>query len=103
MRLYFYRLYQPLGEKPRIEVLEYEAESETIVNQLTRNFSALFSYDGVVLKEKNFEKAAEIFKERFHEDIKRKQEKIDGLKKEVAKAYDLIDMIDDWRLEHEAN
>lgn len=103
MKLYFYRLYQPLGEKPRIEVLEYEAESEAIANQLTKSFSALFSYDGVVLKEKNIANAAEIFKERFHEDIKRNQEKIDELKKEVEKAYDLIDMVDDWRAEHEAN
>lgn len=103
MKLYFYRLYQPLGEKPRIKVVEYEAESERIADYIAGSFFMLFSDDGVVLKEKNFEKAAEIFKERFHEDIKRKQEKIDELKKEVAKAYDLIDMVDDWRLENETH
>lgn len=99
MKLYFYHLSQPLGEKPRIEDLEYDSESERIADYIAWSFSMLFSDDGVVLKEKNFEKAADIFKERFHEDIKRKQEKIDELKKEVAKAYELIDMVDDWRLE----
>ncbi len=103
MKLYFFHLSKPLGEKPRIEVSEYDAESERIINQLSESFSILFSNNGVVLREKNFEKAAEIFKERFHEDIKRKQEKIDELKKEVEKAYDLIDMVDDWRLENETH
>lgn len=101
MKLYFYHLFQPLGEKPRIEVCEYDAESERIANNLSKSFSMMLSKDGVVSREKNFAKVAEIFKERLHAEIKQKQDKIDELKKEVTKAYDIIDMVDDWRLENE--
>ena len=101
MKLYFYHLSQPFREKPRIEVWEYDAGSEGIANQLSESFSILFSNNGVVLREKNFAKVAEIFKERFYGCIKRNQDKIEELKKEVAKAYDLIDMVDDWRAENE--
>lgn len=103
MKLYFYHLSQPLGEKPRIVVCEYDAKSERMANNLFKSFSMMFSNDGVVLREKNFAKVAEIFKERLHAEIKQKQDKIDELKKELAKAYDLIDMVDDWRLENETH
>ena len=112
MKLYFYHLSQPPEEKPRIEVEECEVEERPKTYKPVDGFPKFYygSYvkkeiigtvyeDTVILAEMNCAKAAEIFKEKFHDDIKWDQKRIEHLKKEVAKAYDLIDMVDDWRLE----
>lgn len=119
MKLYFYHLSQPLGEKPRIEVEECRVEEKSrsyqpiedvpsfyfccyIMKDETGNLTGK-NRDLIILAEKDNAKAAEIFKEKLHDDIKQNQERIESLKKEVAKAYDLIDMVDDWRLENETH
>ena len=115
MKLYFYHLSQPLGEKPRVEVEEREVEESPKTYRRVDGFPKFYcghyvkkenigkpvgyNFNVVVLTERDNAKAAEIFKEKLHDGIKQNQERIESLKKEVAKAYDLIDMVDDWRLE----
>lgn len=119
MKLYFYHLSQPLGEKPRIEVEECEVEEKPKTYELLDkipNFYNLpcaikneigkligWNRNLIVLTEKDSAKAAEIFKDKIHTDIEHYQYRVEGLKKEIAKAYDLIDMVDDWRIENEAD
>lgn len=116
MKLYFYHLSQPLREKPRIEVEECEVEEKPKTYKPVEEFPRFYcgcyvmkreigKLDGntVVLTKKDSAKAAEVFKEEFYGDIKRNQNRIEEIKKEVAKAYDLIDMVDDWRLENETH
>lgn len=117
MKLYFYHLSQPYGEKPRIEVEECEVEEKPKTYRRIDKFPkfycghyvkkenigklAGYNFNVVVLVEKDSARVAEIFKEKLHDEIKKNQSWIESLKKEVAKAYDLIDMVDDWRLENE--
>lgn len=119
MKLYFYHLSQPLGEKPRIENEECEVEEGKRAFDFKGKFSKFYNgcyvvkndigkligrnRETLILTEKNAEKAAKIFKEKLHDDIEQYQNKIESLKKEVAKAYGLIDMVDDWRLENETH
>lgn len=119
MKLYFYRLSQPLGEKPRIEVKECKVEEKPRSYQPIEDVPSFYfgcyitkdeignltgrNSDLLILKEKDTRKVAEIFKDKIHNNIKQYQSRIESLKKEVAKAYDLIDMVDDWRAEHETN
>lgn len=119
MKLYFYHLSQPLGEKPRIEVEEYEAEEKPKTYRRVGKFPKFFcghyvkkenigklagyNFNVVVLTERDDAKVADIFKDKIHANIEHYQYRVESLKKEIAKAYDLIDMVDDWRLEHEAN
>lgn len=115
MKLYFYHLSQPAGEKPRIEVEECEADEKPKTYRDIGKFPKFYcgcyvkkedigrligyNEDTVVLTERDNAKVAEIFKDKLHEDIEYAQHKIKSLKKEIAKTYDLIDMVDDWRLE----
>lgn len=117
MKLYFYHLSQPLGENPRIEVEECEVEEKSKTYRRMDKFPefycghyvkkedigklAGYNFNVVVLTERDDAKVAEIFKDRLHYDIEQSQNRIESLKKEVAKVYDLIDMVDDWRLENE--
>lgn len=116
MKLYFYHLSQPLGEKPRIEVEECEVEERPKTYKPLGEFPSYhigcyvlksdigtLSGDTVILTEKNCKKVAKIFIESLHRDIEREQERIEGAKKEIEKSYDLIDIVDDWRAEHETN
>lgn len=119
MKLYFYHLSQPLGEKPRIEVEECEVEERTKTYRRIGKFPefycghyvkkekigklAGYNFNVVVLTERDNAKVAEIFKDKIHADIEHAQYKIEKLKEKVANAYDLIDMVDDWRLENETN
>ena len=119
MKLYFYHLSQPLGEKPIIEVEECEVEEKSKTYKRIGKFPefycghyvkkesigklAGYNFNVVVLTERDDERAAEIFKNKLHNDTEQYQIRIESLKKEVAKAYDLIDMVDDWRLENEIN
>lgn len=114
MKLYFYHLYQPLGEKSRIEVEECEVEEKPKTYRRIGKFPkfycgcyvkkedigklAGYNFNVVVLTERDDERAAKIFKKKLYDEIEWKQDEIESLKKEVAKSYDLIDMVDDWRL-----
>lgn len=116
MKLYFYHLSQPLGEKPRIEVEECEVEERPNTYKRIGKFPefycgyyvekenvgklAGYNFNVVVLTERDDAKVAEIFKDKIHADIGYAQYKIESLKEEVAKSYDLIDMVDDWRQEN---
>lgn len=115
MKLYFYHLSQPLGEKPRIEVEECRVEEKSRSYQPIEDVPSFYfgcyimkdeignltgkNRDLIIHAEKDNARVAEIFKEELHYNIGQYQNKIESLKKEVAKAYDLIDMVDDWRLE----
>lgn len=114
MKLYFYHLSQPLGEKPRIEVEECEVEEKPRTYKAVDKFPRFYietyvkkenigkiNDDTIILSERDSEKVVRIFKEKLYSDIEWNQNRIKDLKKEVAKAYDLIDMIDDWRAENE--
>lgn len=117
MKLYFYHLSQPTGEKTRIEVEECEVEEKAKTYRRVDKFPefycghyvkkenigklAGYNFDVVVLTERDDERAAEAFKDELHSNIEQYQRRIESLKKEVAKAYDLIDMVDDWRVENE--
>lgn len=117
MKLYFYHLSQPLGEKPRIEVGECEVEEKPKIYRRIGEFPSFYcgtyvkkenigklagyNFNVVVLTKRDNARVAEIFKDRLHYNIKQYQNRIEDLKKEVAKSYDLIDMMDDWRLENE--
>lgn len=119
MKLYFYRLSQPLGEKPRIEVEECEVEEKPKTYRRIGKFPefycghyvkkedigkpAGYNFDVVVLTERNNAKVVEIFKEKLNEDIALSESKIRYEKKRIENAYDLIDMVDDWGLENEAH
>lgn len=119
MKLYFYHLAQPLGEKPRIELEECEAEEKPKTYRRIGKFPkfycgcyvkkedigklAGYNFDVVVLTERDNAKVAEIFKDRLDEDIALSESKIRYEKKRIENAYDLIDMVDDWRLEHETH
>lgn len=119
MKLYFYHLSQPLGEKPRIEVEECRVEEKSKTYRRMDKFPefycghyvkkedirklAGYNFNVVVLTERDDAKVAEIFKEKLHYNIGQYQYRIENLKKEIAKAYDLIDMVDDWRLENETH
>lgn len=116
MKLYFYHLSQPLGEKLRIEVEECEVEERPKTYRRIGKFPefycgcyvkkedigklAGYNFDVAVLTERDNAKVAEIFKDKIHSDIECAQYKIEKLKEKVANAYDLIDMVDDWRLEN---
>lgn len=117
MKLYFYHLSQPLGEKSRIEVEECKVEEKPKTYELLDKIPKFYNLpcvikneigklidwnrDLIVLTEKDDARVAEIFKDKLHDEIKKNQSRIESLKKDVAKAYDLIDMVDDWRLENE--
>jgi len=119
MKLYFYHLSKPLGEKPRIEVEECEVEemrrSYQPIDGLPRFYFGCYvmkdeignltgrNRDTLILTEKDTWKVSEIFKEKLHYEIEQYQNKIESLKKDVAKTYGLIDMVDDWRLENETH
>lgn len=119
MKLYFYHLSKPLGEKPRIEVEECEVEEKPKTYRRIGKFPkfycghyvkkedigklAGYNFNVVVLTEKDDARVAEAFKDKLHSSIEQYQSGIESLKKEVAKAYDIIDMVDDWRLENETH
>lgn len=119
MKLYFYRLLRTVGEKPRIVTEEREAEEKPKIYKLIgetpsfyygntfkkENIGKLTGYadDVVVLTERDPEIVAQIFKGDIDKTIRREQDEIKVSKKIISKAYDLIDMVDDWRLENETH
>lgn len=116
MKLYFYHLAQPLGEKPRIEVEECEVKEKPKTYRPVGEFPTYYigcyvlksdigtlSGDTVILTEKHHKIVAKIFIESLYRDIEREREMIEGANKRISKAYGLIDMVDDWRLENEAH
>lgn len=116
MKLYFYCLSQPPGERPRIEVEECEVEERPKTYKpvdklpsyycgfyVTKNEIGRLLEDTIILTERDSERVAKIFIDDLHGNIAWNRSRIKDLKKEIAKTYDLIDMVDDWRLEHESN
>lgn len=116
MKLYFYHLSQPLGEKPRIEVEECEVEGRDIFFKILGEPPKFYIQHRImkfeighvmevrkervlILNEKNSKKAADLFGEEFSLKIKRNVEKICDLKNQNERYREIIDMVDDWRLE----
>lgn len=116
MKLYFYHLSEPLEEKPRIEIEECEAEEKPKTYRRIDKFPKFYcghyvkkenigklsgyNFNVVVLTERDNATAAEIFKEKLNADIALSESKIRYEKKRIENSYDLIDMVDDWRLEN---
>lgn len=120
MKLYFYHLSQPAGEKPRIEVEECEVEERDIFFKVIGNPPKFYNNLRImkfeigcamevrkekvlILRKKNAKKVADIFGDEFALKIRRNIEKICDLKNQNDRLRRMIDMVDDWRLEHEAN
>lgn len=120
MKLYFYHLSQPLGEKPRIEVEECEVEERDIFFKVIGNPPKFYNNFRImkfeignlievrkekvlILHERDAKKASDIFGEEFALKIRRKIETICDLKNQIERYREIIDMVDDWRLEHETN
>lgn len=118
MKLYFYHLSQPPGEKPRIEVEECEVEERDIFFKVIGDTPKFYSNRRImkfeignlietrkekvlILRERNVKKAADIFGEEFALKIRRKIEAICDLKNQIERYKRIIDMVDDWRLENE--
>ena len=116
MKLYFYHLSQPLGEKSRIEVEECEVEEKPRTYKAVDKFPRFYigtyvkkenigkiNDDTIILTERDSEKAVLIFKEKLYNDIEWNHNRIKNLRKEIERSYNFLNVVDDWRLDNETH